>query len=353
MLSRVIPIAVAAAILVIAGCPTGDVVNGLIAIGSANIIGQQGDQIPGGGGGGDGLEPDGSANANEAGPDQAPEDGSGLEPNGSENINSNGAADIPDEPANENENSADDDVPAGTTRLMIFLHGRPTDGFSAINVSVTDVEFIGDSETAYPLAIAARANLLSESTSAFLVCVDDAPVGEFSKLRLTIRSPEFVRADGSVVPASRTRVLANGKLDLNARDALIEVREAMTNVVELDIADDANAVHVNETGNGMVSLRSQVMVTPRNALSAPLEITAAIVLSTDAGDGPGDTEENLIEVSDGQCGKRVALRPGTAVEDSVRPRSIVDLVPDTPVRIIGEYEADRGVVVAERIVILR
>lgn len=350
MLSRFIPIAAAGAFaLVIAGCPTSEVVNGLTASGSANINAGIADQPSGGGGG---LEPDGSANANDAGADQAPGDGSGLEPNGSANINSNGADDIPGDPDNENTNSADE-IPTGTTRVMIFLHGRPTDGFSAINLSVTEVEFVGDAGAAFPLPIAARANLLSEGTSAFLVCFDDAPVGEFSKLRLTISSPEFVRDNGTAVPASRTRVLANGKLDLNARDALIEVRESMTNVIELSIADEANALKVNETGNGMVSLRSQVFVTPRNALSAPLEISTAIVLSTDGGDGPGSTDENLIEIFDGQCEKRVALRPATAVEDAVRPRSIVDLVPDTAVRIIGQYDAARGVVVAERILILR
>ncbi|GMU80373.1 MAG: hypothetical protein AMXMBFR47_02440 [Planctomycetota bacterium] len=349
MLSRLIPIAAAAVILDIAGCPSESVVNGLIASGSANINGQIADQPPAGG---DGLEPDGSANANEAGLDEAPGDGDGLEPNGSANLNSNGADDFPGDTGNENVNSAGE-IPPATTRVMIFLHGRPTDGFSAINVSVTEVEFVGDEGAAFPLPIAARANLLSEGTSAFLVCLDDAPVGEFSKLRLTISSPEFIRGDGSVVPASRTRVLANGKLDLNARDALIEIREAMTNVIELSIADEANALKVNETGNGMVSLRSQVFITPRNALSAPLEIQTAIVLSTDGGDGPGSTDENLIEIFDGQCEKRVALRPATAVEDSVRPRSIVDLVPDTTVRIIGQYDAVRGVVVAERILILR
>ncbi len=174
-------------------------------------------------------------------------------------------------------------VPTGSVNVL--LTDGPTDDYTAINLTVAQIDLLGrkkrkkddddddrdddDDEKSGRYTLfsgTATFDLLKlENYSTLFSISPDVPAGTYKKIRLHVTEIELVERDtgASVFP----RLPGNGKLDLRSRDALlVEPNSAL--VLQIDI-DAKKSVHIKTKSDGTVRFRPVVFVTAGTAPPTP------------------------------------------------------------------------------------
>lgn len=237
--------------------------------------------------------------------------------------------------ANSNGNDNGSSNPDRTAGAVFFVRGRPIDGFVSATLVVTDLEFItADNKTSARLVLASPAviDLLSPNFSEFLACAEGAPVGTFTRLRLTITNAELLTTAGLRIDASGLNLPASGKLDLNTQSREYNIRANSLNILEFSLTSGDDAWSLGTGANGRVTLRSDAFAQVRTTLGATGRFTGVIA----ATDGASDL---LVDMSNCQ----LAFRAGTATvirRSSGGSLEFSDLEPGATLAIEAEFAPD-------------
>ncbi|MEW5874804.1 MAG: DUF4382 domain-containing protein [Candidatus Zixiibacteriota bacterium] len=182
-------------------------------------------------------------------------------------------------------------VSSGEGRVLLLMHDAPVDNFTEIWLTVESVSMIGagvdDDSTAsgnIVLDHAIRMDFLALDSVSMILADAEIEAGVYSKIRLEVSDPEFVRDDDSVFTGDDIHIVANGHVDLNSQGSGIVVEDGAITVVSLDL-DAENSIEVNETGSGRYILRPQIFIDSDLESAQEVMLEGAQVVSIDAGGG--------------------------------------------------------------------
>ena len=147
-------------------------------------------------------------------------------------------------------------LPGGESGMMaVLITDAPSDEFEQINLTLLEVELLGDGAPVTLHEDERRINLLDLTHHSEMLAAVDVPAGEYNKIRLRIEDVELVRPNGTTETAKTT---GNGKLDLNPRGPFTVTAGELL-VVQLDM--DANkSIKLTGTGSGNYLMRPVVFV---------------------------------------------------------------------------------------------
>lgn len=186
----------------------------------------------------------------------------------------------------------DDDKGVGNNgaqgKMVLLMHDAPVDDFKEVWLTVESVTMIGaDADSAaggeVVLDNAVRMDFLALDSIAQVLAAADVAAGAYSKIRLQVSDPEFVRDDDSVFAGEDIHLVANGHVDINTQGDLVVVGDEVT-VISLDLDLDSS-IQINQTGNGRYILRPQIFVDGDADSDAQIIIDGAVVSSVDLGTG--------------------------------------------------------------------
>ncbi|NND68993.1 MAG: DUF4382 domain-containing protein, partial [Halioglobus sp.] len=161
---------------------------------------------------------------------------------------STGSVDLPNE-LDPNTNGSE------TGTVTILATDLVTDQFSAINLTITRAELLGDGDRQLLFEGEKTFNLLALANVTEIFSVTEVTAGTYSKIRLTLTLIELLFHDDR--PPEYPRLPGNGKLDLNPRgDLYVDADNPLT--IELDF-DAEKSLHVVENGNGRFNFRPVVL----------------------------------------------------------------------------------------------
>ena len=239
----------------------------------------------------------------------------------------------------------------GEGQMVITMHDMPVDQFNEIWLTVESVTLIhSDTEAGMEdkavLTEPVRMDFLALDSVATILVAADVAAGSYSKLRMDVSNPEFVRDDDSVFTEPQVQLVANGHVDINFQQAVVIQPETMT-VIDLDL-DLENGIQVTGTGNGRYILRPQIIVdiSPDNLM--PVVVAGATVVSVNVDAGTltvlraGDGFPLTVHVSDAT---EITSSAGLSLE---LPAVIVG----SQVNLEGELDVSTGVVTASVISIM-
>lgn len=224
---------------------------------------------------------------------------------------------------------------------VLFIRGRSLDGFTSASFRVSDVEFINSEERVIarlPLLNPPRVDLLSADFSVFLGCTEIAPVGTFTKLRLTVSDPELVTTAGLTLGAGSVNLPANGKIDLNTQSRKFSIRANTLNILEFNLTGDDNAWSLTVAANGRINIRGEAFASTRTSLSETGRFEGEI-LNTDGAD------DLLVELANCQLAFR-AIETTVVRRSSGGSISFEDLAPGDRVAIEASFAPDRLLIAA-------
>jgi hypothetical protein len=244
----------------------------------------------------------------------------------------------------------DDDGTTGTSErgsMVLMMHDAPVDDFREVWVTVESVSMIGaddDSNSSGEVVLteSVRMDLLALDSLAQVVAAVDVEAGEYSKIRLQISDPEFIRDDDSVFSGEDIHLVANGHVDLNTQGDVFIVENAVT-VVSLDVDLD-NSLQINETGNGRYILRPQIFVDNTMSGEEGIIIDGAVITSIDLNSG----EITLTTV---ETDASVDLIVETTNETTIKtagglPLALSALLVGSTVDVVGTIDVETGVITA-------
>lgn len=144
--------------------------------------------------------------------------------------------------------------------VAVLLTDGPSEEFSEINLTVTEVVLIGDEGNAVVFSGERTVNLLDLSDDSDVFSVADAPAGVYSKIRLIVSGLELVKRDdtGAIIEVIAPPLPANGKIDLNPRKSFIVAGDEPL-VLQLDFDAD-KSFHGVRLGNGGYRFRPVVFI---------------------------------------------------------------------------------------------
>ena len=155
-----------------------------------------------------------------------------------------------------------------TGSVALLVTDAPSDDFSAINLTVTRAELIGDAGRVTIFQGRETFNLLDLKNDARMFAVDaNVPPGRYSKIRLTLDGIELVERDPQHAP-HYPQLPGNGKLDLNARGGFY-VQPGSSLLVQLDMDADKSIL---VTGNHEYQFRPVVFVDVMSSGAAPKRV---------------------------------------------------------------------------------
>lgn len=244
----------------------------------------------------------------------------------------------------------DDDGTGGVGQqgsMVLMMHDAPVDDMKEVWVTVESVTMIGaseDSEASGELVLseAVRMDLLALDSIAQIVAVVNVEAGAYSKIRLQISDPEFVRNDDSVFAGADIQLVADGHVDLNTQGNLFIVEDAVT-IVSLDVDLDSS-LQINQTGNGRYILRPQIFVDNDLDAEERIIIKGATILTVDLTAG-----EIVLSAPGTPTNTTLVVR--TTTETTVKgigglPLALSALVLGSTVDVVGEINTQTGVITA-------
>jgi hypothetical protein len=248
--------------------------------------------------------------------------------------------------------NGDDNTTGGASQkgsMVMLIHDAPVDNFTEVWVTVESVSMIGaDSDSAsgeVVLASPVRMDLLSLDSAALVLAMAEIEAGAYSKIRLQVSDPEFVRNDDSVFTDEDIQLVANGHVDLNTQGDVFIKADDLT-VVSLDVDLD-NSVQINQTGNGRYILRPQIFVDNESSGEEGVIIDNATITSIDAATGT-----LTIETGDNGGGMHLTVR--TTVQTEIMavnglPLVLATLAVGSTVDIVGTMNIETGVITATHV----
>lgn len=232
-------------------------------------------------------------------------------------------------------------------QLILLMHDAPVDDFKEVWLTVESVRMIGaDDDSTGPgdiiLSTPVRMDFLELDSTAQILAAAGIDAGSYSKIRLEVSNPEFVRNDDSVFSGDDIKLVANGHVDINTQGDLFIVGNEVT-VISLDLDVD-NSIQINQTGNGRYILRPQIFV------DNTMEDEEGIIIS-----GANITAVNLntnvitVETSGTESDATLSVRTNgqTAIRDIAGPPiALSTLLIGSSINIVGTIDVDSGVVTA-------
>lgn len=241
---------------------------------------------------------------------------------------------------------------SGEGSMVLVMHDAPVDDFKEAWVTVTSVTMISADDEGgsgeIVLSDAVRMDLLSLDSAALVLAMADIDAGAYSKIRLQVSDPEFVRDDDSVFTGDDVKLVANGHVDLNTQGDVFIAADDIT-VVSLDVDLD-NSVQINQTGNGRYILRPQIFVDNSASGEEGIIINNATITTLDVNTGAFMiTTDNHQSSAD--------LRIVTTIETDIVAANGLPLLLSTisvgsSVDIVGTINMETGVVTASRVKML-
>jgi len=229
-------------------------------------------------------------------------------------------------------------------QMMMIMHDAPVGNFSQVWVTVDAVTMIGaGGHDNVVLSDPVRLNLMALDSMSSILAVASVNAGTYSKIRLDVSNPEFVRDDDSVFSGDDIQLVANGHVDLNSQGG-ITVEPDTLMVVDMDFDLDSS-IQIVQTGQGRYILRPQILLGTNLAVPQPVTITTATVVSVNAAthtvmidlSGPN---EMVVVKTDGQT--EILAVGGLSL-------GLDSLVPGAHVMVEGTLNMRTGVVAASTI----
>ncbi len=231
--------------------------------------------------------------------------------------------------------------------MVLMMHDAPVDDFREVWVTVESVTMLGadDDSNASGEAVlteSVRMDLLALDSLAQIVAAVDVEAGAYSKIRLQISNPEFIRDDDSVFTGDDIHLVANGHVDLNTQGNVFIVEDAVT-VVSLDVDLD-NSLQINETGNGRYILRPQIFVDDDMEEEEGIIIDGATITSIDLNNG-----EITLSTTESEANVDLVVKTTNDTEILTAgdlPLVLSGLLVGSTVDVVGTIDVESGVVTA-------
>jgi hypothetical protein len=244
----------------------------------------------------------------------------------------------------------DDSGNQGTSQqgsMVLMMHDAPVDDFREVWVTVESVTMLSaDADSSASgeavLAESVRMDLLALDSLAQIVAAVDVEAGAYSKIRLQISNPEFIRDDDSVFTGDDIHLVANGHVDLNTQGDVFIVKDEVT-VVSLDVDLD-NSLQINQTGNGRYTLRPQIFVDNDMSGEEGIIIDGATITSVDL-----NAEEITLSTSETDSSVDLVVQTDNNTEIVTAgglPLALTGLLIGTNVDVVGTIDVETGVVTA-------
>lgn len=242
-----------------------------------------------------------------------------------------------------------------TGTVGVFFTDGPADGFSAIEVSVSKIELLGQrrvvifegSETFDLLQLQNFSNLFS--------IAEDVPVGSYDKIRLTLDDLVLVREvddgmGGTTTEEIHPKLPGNGKLDLNPRGSFLVV-PGSTLLVQIDM-DAQKSIKITKAGaSEKILFRPVVFVkvlgqpdetgklarvhgTIREFPTADTLVLCSPEIRADDADSHGGNDDTCLTVN--------LFGDTTAFDENGDPIDLAALMVGDPVTVIGLLRASGG-----------
>jgi len=242
-------------------------------------------------------------------------------------------------------------VSSGEGQVVLLMHDAPVDNFTELWLTVESVSMIGagvDDDSAASgnvvLDHAIRMNFLELDSVSMILANAEVEAGVYSKIRLEVSDPEFVRDDDSVFSGDDIHIVANGHVDLNSQGSGIVVEDGAVTVVSLDL-DAENSIEVNQTGNGRYILRPQIFIDSDLESAQNVMLEGAQVVSVDL-----DGEMMIVELPESESMVSVEFNGETQIINiGGLPLEIGAISIGTVVNIHGSLDLETGVITATQI----
>ncbi|MBK9130100.1 MAG: DUF4382 domain-containing protein [Gammaproteobacteria bacterium] len=145
--------------------------------------------------------------------------------------------------------------------VAVLLTDGPTADYDQVNLTITQIELIGDNGASAVVFSGERTvDLLDLSDDAEVFSLVDAPAGIYHKIRFTVTALQLVKLDdaGAIVETIEPELPANGMIDLNPRmDFIVSGDEPLVLQLDLDADKSLQAIRL---GNGKYRFRPVVFV---------------------------------------------------------------------------------------------
>ena len=224
---------------------------------------------------------------------------------------------------------------SGAGQVVLMMHDAPVDDFKEVWLTVESVTMIGDDDSNNVetlLSDGVRMDFLALDSISQVLAMGDVQSGTYSKIRLQVSDPEFVRDDDSVFTEPDVKLVANGHVDLNPQGPITIDADSL-HIISLDL-DLENSLQINETGNGRYILRPQIFIegdddidddgdndeeiTIDNATIVSISVSGSVLVVSVPGSQDNLTvttnTETVIESEDGLPLTLVALTVGAEIE---------------------------------------
>ncbi len=154
----------------------------------------------------------------------------------------------------------------GVGHVAVVLTDAPNTDFAEINVTIKQIELLGDDETLSYVVFQGEKTvdlLKLKNFSEVFGLAENVPAGTYRKIRLTLKQPNGIQlvrknSNGDVIETAYASQPGNGKLDLNPRGAIVVNADATT-YVQLDF-DASKSIHIVQTGAGNYQFRPVIFV---------------------------------------------------------------------------------------------
>ncbi len=241
---------------------------------------------------------------------------------------------------------------AGEGRVMLVMHDAPVDNFKEMWLTVGSVTMIGEADSNHTqvlLSDGVRMDFLALDSISQVLAAGNVQSGTYSKIRLQVSDPEFIRTNDSMFMGPNVKLMANSHVDLNPQGSITIDTDSLQ-VISLDLDLD-NSIQINHTGDGHYILRPQIIVDgndaidPDNDNAEEITIGNATIVSIDVLTGvivvsiPG-SQDNLTIITNAQT--------EIDAEDDL-PLTLAQLTVGAQVKLEGELDIVTGDIIAAQI----
>lgn len=252
----------------------------------------------------------------------------------------------------------DDDSGTNNTsdhgQVVLVMHDAPVDDFREVWLTVESVTLISDTDsndTEVLLSEGVRMDFLDLDSISQVLAMGNVQSGTYSKIRLQVSDPEFVRDDDSVFTEPEVMLVANGHVDLNPQGSITIDADSL-HLISLDL-DLESSIQINQTGNGRYILRPQIFLDGDDDVDDDgdgdegITIGHATIVSIDLPSG-----SLIVSLPGSQDNLTIITNVQTEIEtENNLPLTLAQLSIESELRVKGEFDLITGEIHASQIVV--
>ena len=243
---------------------------------------------------------------------------------------------------------------SGDATVVLVMHDAPVDDFKEVWLTVESVTMIGDADsnnTEVLLSEGIRVDFLDLDSISQVLAMSNVESGTYSKIRLQVSDPEFVRDDDSVFTEPEVMLVANGHVDLNPQGTITIDADSL-HLISLDLDLDSS-LQINQTGNGRYILRPQIFIDGDDDIDEDgdddegVTLGHATIVSIDLPSG-----SLVVSLPGSQDNITVITSLQTEIETEANlPLTLAQLTVGAEIRVKGELDLITGEINATQIVL--